>query len=95
MTDAIVGLIGVMLIVYLFITILRPDWSWDKLLQKDSVTAVHRFSAGGRPIGEEFPLPYCESETIGDCKYYQRQPETTVAFPSAHGTPNRERGPTR
>ncbi len=40
MTDVIVGLIGVMLIVYLFIVVLRPEWKWDRLFQKDSSAAA-------------------------------------------------------
>ena len=40
MTDVIVGLIGVMLIVYLFIMVLRPERKWDRLFKKDSSAAA-------------------------------------------------------
>ncbi len=40
MTDVIVGLIGVMLIVYLFIMVLRPERKWDRLFKKDSRAAA-------------------------------------------------------
>ena len=43
MTDVIAGLIGVMLIVYLFIMILRPEWKWNRPLRKHSSAALHRF----------------------------------------------------
>ena len=47
MTDVIVGLIGVMLIVYLFIVVLRPEWKWDRLFKKDSSAAAQWLYGSG------------------------------------------------
>ena len=47
MTDVIVGLIGVMLIVYLFIMVLRPERKWDRLFKKDSSAAAQWLYGSG------------------------------------------------
>ena len=47
MTDIIVGLIGVMLIVYLFIMVLRPERKWDRLFKKDSSAAAQWLYGSG------------------------------------------------
>lgn len=60
MTDVIVGIIGVMLIVYVFMMVLRPEWKWDRLFQKDSSAAApwlygsgHKDYAKEEPSGSE------------------------------------------
>ena len=47
MTDVIVGIIGVMLIVYLFIMVLRPERKWDRLFKKDSSAAAQWLYGSG------------------------------------------------
>ncbi len=41
MTEAIVGIVALLLIIYLFIVILRPEWKFDNLFRKHSGTAPH------------------------------------------------------
>ncbi len=45
MSEVIVGLIGVMLIVYLFIVVLRPECKFERLFQKDPSAALARVAS--------------------------------------------------
>ncbi len=56
MYEEIVGLIAVMLIVYLFIMVLRPERKFDRLFQNDSDADVRRSFGGGENIYDRTAL---------------------------------------
>ncbi len=41
MAEVIVGLVAVILIIYLFTVVLRPEWNFDRMFRKDSGVSAH------------------------------------------------------